>query len=126
MAYSDDLKNPLWQRKRLEIMERDQFQCQCCFDRKSHLVVHHKWYSKGFKAWEYENDCYVTLCKNCHEIFHSFYENEHNNYIAKYISDTDFFLFEKYFIEASNYTGTNTLKQINKMLISMAIKEEDL
>jgi len=30
MTYAEQLKSPKWQKKRLNIMERDQFRCQDC------------------------------------------------------------------------------------------------
>lgn len=35
------------------------------------LNVHHKYYIKGHKAWEYEDDALVTLCAECHSFKHS-------------------------------------------------------
>lgn len=32
------------------------------------LNVHHKYYIKGHKAWEYDNDALITLCTECHSI----------------------------------------------------------
>ena len=64
--YSDKLKDPRWQRKRLEILERDDFTCQSCMDSESTLVVHHRYY-ENVEPWEYPNEALVTLCANCHE-----------------------------------------------------------
>lgn len=66
MKYSDYFKDPRWQKKRLEILERDDFCCQICFDTKETLNVHHRIYSKGKKPWEYDNKHLVTLCETCH------------------------------------------------------------
>ncbi len=65
--YSQLLKDPKWQKKRLEVMERDQFTCQSCFDSDSTLNVHHKHYTWGLKPWDYEPDLLITLCESCHE-----------------------------------------------------------
>lgn len=70
-SYSELLKDPRWQKKRLEIMERDKFQCQYCFEKRDTLTVHHKYYMVGKKPWEYDNDCYVTLCDSHHKMFHN-------------------------------------------------------
>lgn len=53
--YSERLKDPRWQKKRLEIFERDKWQCQFCEDKDSTLVVHHKDYVKGKEPWDYPN-----------------------------------------------------------------------
>ena len=71
MTYKDQLKSPKWQRKRLEIMQRDNFTCaECSFDDRQ-LAVHHKEYIKGFKAWEYPNVMLTTLCDICHYFEHA-------------------------------------------------------
>lgn len=64
--YQEQLKNPQWQKKRLEIFQRDNFTCQICLDTEETLQVHHKSYDAGKKAWEYGNDRLVTLCETCH------------------------------------------------------------
>ena len=35
------------------------------------LNVHHKIYYKNRKLWDYNDDCLVTLCENCHHYVHS-------------------------------------------------------
>lgn len=70
MTYKEQLLHPNWQRKRLEILQRDEFQCQLCLDDDSTLHVHHKQYAKGRLAWEYPNDELVTLCAVCHDTMH--------------------------------------------------------
>lgn len=65
-TYWELLKDPRWQRKRLEIMERDEFACQDCDARDKTLNVHHTYYAKGRKPWEYEDDSLRTLCEDCH------------------------------------------------------------
>ena len=71
MAYADDLKHPKWQKKRLEIMQRDNFTCQMCGAKDKPLHVHHLVYKKGLKPWEYDELNLVTLCEDCHEAEHS-------------------------------------------------------
>jgi len=65
-TYSDLLKDPRWQRKRLEIMHRDDFTCVVCGDKESTLNVHHREYIAGRKPWEYENEDLITVCEDCH------------------------------------------------------------
>ena len=67
-TYSDLLKSPKWQKKRLDIMNRDKFTCVKCGDNETELHVHHLQYINGNKPWEYDNNDLVTLCKNCHEL----------------------------------------------------------
>lgn len=65
--YAQKLKDPRWQRKRLEIMERDKFACQRCQSTENTLNVHHRTYRKGAEPWDYENENFVTLCEGCHQ-----------------------------------------------------------
>lgn len=71
-AYAEKLKDPRWQRKRLEIMQRDDFTCKKCGDNESMLVVHHRYYIGGREPWEYDSGILVTLCQNCHEDEHAY------------------------------------------------------
>jgi len=66
-AYSDLLRDPRWQRKRLEIMERDQWRCVECGEGSTELQVHHRYYEKDREPWEYPDPSLVTLCDPCHE-----------------------------------------------------------
>jgi hypothetical protein len=68
--YTDLLNDPLWQRKRLEIFNRDNFTCQRCFNNRITLCVHHFAYQPGLKPWEYKNEDLITWCINCHENEH--------------------------------------------------------
>lgn len=68
--YTDLLKDPRWQRKRLSIFERDQWKCCRCGESNMELHVHHTYYAKGKKPWEYINDDIMTLCTACHTGIH--------------------------------------------------------
>ena len=63
-AYSDLLKNPAWQKKRLEMLSAADFACQSCGDNSSTLHVHHKRYIKGRSPWDYENSNFVVVCED--------------------------------------------------------------
>lgn len=65
--YVAALRDPRWQRKRLEIMERDGFRCRECKTNDVELQVHHKRYKRNAKPWEHEDSIMVTLCRPCHE-----------------------------------------------------------
>ncbi len=65
-TYAELLKDPRWQRKRLEILNRDDWTCQRCGAEDKTLHVHHRKYGRGF-PWEIENGFLVTLCEACHE-----------------------------------------------------------
>jgi hypothetical protein len=65
MAY--DYKSPKWQKKRLEILERDQWKCRACLDDESTLHVHHVAYDG--QPWEVDDSLMQTLCESCHGVF---------------------------------------------------------
>jgi hypothetical protein len=67
MTYAEKLKDPRWQKKRLEIMKRDKFQCKLCKDEETELQVHHKEYISGNDPWDYTNNLLITICKHCHD-----------------------------------------------------------
>jgi len=68
MNYAEKLKDPRWQKKRLEIFERDGWKCRECGDAKSTLNIHHQRYKSGCDPWEYDNSDLKTLCEYCHGI----------------------------------------------------------
>lgn len=67
MTYYEQLKDPRWQKKRLEIFTRDNFTCISCGSFHETLHVHHGVYIKGLKAWQYESKHLHTLCYSCHD-----------------------------------------------------------
>ena len=67
MTYSEKLRDPRWQRKRLEIMNRDCFRCQRCHTDTTTLNVHHRAYLKNRDPWDYQDHMLTTLCQPCHE-----------------------------------------------------------
>ena len=69
VSYKDQLADARWQKKKCEILNRDNFTC-CKCGIKSNLNVHHISYDKGKLAWEYPNENFITLCKECHEYLH--------------------------------------------------------
>lgn len=66
LSYANKLKDPRWQRKRLEILQRDKWTCQRCGATKNTLHVHHRIYSPDKEPWEEDNSRLVTLCEWCH------------------------------------------------------------
>lgn len=65
--YKKLLLDPRWQKKRVEILQRDEFMCQCCYSTDKTLHVHHLIYFPDHSPWEYENHHLITLCENCHK-----------------------------------------------------------
>lgn len=66
-AYWKLLQHPNWQRKRLEILERDNFACTYCGADTEQLHVHHGYYRRGANPWDYPNKSLTTLCEPCHK-----------------------------------------------------------
>lgn len=65
-TYSEKLRHPKWQKKRLEILQRDSFTCQMCSDTETELHIHHLEYNG--EPHEIKNDKLLTVCKHCHFI----------------------------------------------------------
>lgn len=72
MNYQEQIKSPKWQRRRLEILNRDNFTCQICGCQEKTLNVHHLMYDKNKEIWDYDDWQLITLCEDCHD-------NEHNS-----------------------------------------------
>ena len=67
MDYLEKLKDPRWQKKRLEIFKRDEWRCKCCGSKDRTLHVHHLCYSKGKDPWEIDEGFLITVCEECHK-----------------------------------------------------------
>ena len=65
--YLEKFKDPRWQQLRLRVFERDEWACQKCFDDKSMLAVHHRYYLDDKEPWEYPIEALITLCEECHK-----------------------------------------------------------
>lgn len=70
MTYAEKLLDPRWQKRRLEILSRDNFTCQWCGDSKSTLHVHHTHYMKQEEPWETDEVLLVCICADCHDLYH--------------------------------------------------------
>lgn len=68
--YFEKFKDPRWQKKRLEILERDEWRCRVCGDKDMQLNVHHTIYYEDTDPWKYANRNLITLCEACHEEEH--------------------------------------------------------
>lgn len=129
MDYKEQLKSPKWQKKRLEIMERDGFQCQCCYDRDEELTVHHKKYIKGRMSWEYDEEL-ITLCTECHENIHKLEKLGSYlffDFLKISINYTDFYLLSKvisYFISEQGIEIG--IKNLIALIKAQTIKEDEI
>lgn len=67
-AYLEKLRDPRWQQKRLQALDRARWRCQWCRDTKSNLQVHHGFYDRQtLEPWEYPEESLFVLCDKCHE-----------------------------------------------------------
>jgi len=101
-TYSEKLKDPRWQKKRLSILERDSFTCQSCGDTITELHIHHKAYSPTGDPWLISDDHLVTYCKHCHSIVEFF---KKKNLRVLRIQKTQLFYLTYYLEEGRIYCG---------------------
>lgn len=66
-TYYELLQHPKWQQKRLQILEAAGWECTSCGDSESMLQIHHTYYEKGLKPWEYPDASLRCLCGKCHK-----------------------------------------------------------
>src|ERR1017187_10379558 len=66
LAYSEKLRDPRWQRRRLEIFQRDNWTCQLCCRTDLELHFHHL-YRTADNPWEEPDLHLLTVCSLCHE-----------------------------------------------------------
>jgi 5-methylcytosine-specific restriction endonuclease McrA len=69
MTYSEKLKDPRWQRKRLRVFDRAKWKCEKCGDSKTELHVHHTKYSGN--PWDVPLSKLQCLCSKCHGAHHN-------------------------------------------------------
>jgi hypothetical protein len=75
MNYHQQLRDPRWEKLRLEVLQRDDWRCQepACAHRHNArvmLVVHHKQCLPGRDPWDYPAENLITLCEKCHDRIH--------------------------------------------------------
>lgn len=66
-SYAAKLRDPRWQKKRLEIFKRDSFTCQLCWETQRELHCHHLFYEPGREPWEADDSDLLTTCVVCHK-----------------------------------------------------------
>jgi hypothetical protein len=86
-TYSDLLKDPRWQKKRDEIINRDSHRCRLC-GRIEDLEVHHILYEENTDPWDYDENYLITVCEFCHNRIHSqLAENSHLKERCRFLED---------------------------------------
>lgn len=94
-SYLEKLRDPRWQKMRLEILQRDEWQCKNCGSGKITLHVHHRWYERGREPWDYPTSALVTLCETCHQFetdFRSSLEDDLLSYGKDHLFANEVFL----------------------------------
>lgn len=66
MTYSQKLRDPRWQKKRLHILELNGWRCAECGSTTKNLQVHHVIYCK-LDPWDYPDESLQVFCSECHE-----------------------------------------------------------
>jgi hypothetical protein len=67
ITYKEQLKDPRWQRLRLQILDAANWGCEDCGRRDLELHVHHCAYMPRRAAFEHKHDLLMALCYECHE-----------------------------------------------------------
>ena len=71
-SYSDKLKDPKWQQKRLRVLEKAGFRCGRCHVETKMLHVHHAYYEKGVEPWEYPMKVSIAYVTTATKTINSF------------------------------------------------------
>lgn len=71
-TYQEQRRDPRWQKRRLEILERDRFRCRNCETSDRELHVHHRYYIPKRSLWAYPDGSLITLCSYCHNLAHNY------------------------------------------------------
>lgn len=66
MTYLEKLKDPRWQKRRLELFEAANWTCNECGTKTETLHAHHGVYRKSKDPWDYEDGVMHVLCERCH------------------------------------------------------------
>ena len=71
MTYTEQLQDPRWKARALEIKEAADWRCEDCYrhakDLESPLEVHHCFYVTWMMLWDYPNELLICVCRECHE-----------------------------------------------------------
>lgn len=67
LTYAEKLRDPRWQKKRLEILNLAKWQCEDCGTEKVELHIHHSHYLYGVDPWDHPGDLMTVVCKSCHK-----------------------------------------------------------
>jgi len=83
-TYAEKLKDPRWQKKRLEVLSKNNFTCEMCGNGEETLHVHHKEYFKNREPWEYDTKQLACICATCHKNEH--HEEDSLKLVSSFLS----------------------------------------
>lgn len=111
-TYLEKLKDPRWQKKRLEILERDEWTCQYCESKEKTLHVHHLRYFNA-DPWDCDPVYLITTCADCHE-YESVVREEWEGFLINSLrtiglSSQD--IFDFHYLLENGFQGEFTLSQ---------------
>jgi|ERR1035437_80962 formyltetrahydrofolate synthetase len=66
-TYSESLKDPRWQKKRLKLLEAANWECSACGCKEDTLEIHHTYYAFGVPIWDHEDQFLRVVCSSCHK-----------------------------------------------------------
>lgn len=84
-TYAEKLLDPRWQKKRLEILSRDEFTCRFFEDKTTTLHIHHFNYPKSGNPWDSDEIDLITYCSHCHCLAEYIKKNKPSVIIHDYI-----------------------------------------
>lgn len=125
-TYIEKLRDPHWQKKRLEVMSRDGFTCQLCGDTEHTLNVHHRRYILGRDPWDYPDEDLITLCEACHSLETEFAQARSQILNDQFVSG-GFFNGDAPIVASA--IGKHCLKQgpsVNASIIQFALTSPDI
>ena len=67
MTYQEKLKDPRWQKRRLEVFNKAMWKCEDCWANDKELQVHHCYYIRSLQPWEHGDDLLICVCPECHK-----------------------------------------------------------
>jgi hypothetical protein len=115
-TYFEKLQDPRWQKKRLEVFNRDNFTCTQCGEKEKTLAVHHGYYTGGYDPWDYSIDTLHSVCTPCHERFESIKHDLHMEIGKLSISEMHhvfYHIIELQVKKRHGHSNEKTLSEIN-------------
>jgi len=77
MTYAEKLRDPRWQKRRLELLQAADWTCQICLSKTDTLHVHHGCYRRNTEPWEYPDRVMHVYCDECHGMAQRLMEDVH-------------------------------------------------